>query len=156
MKLSEFKKAIRSAGAVQFQTPDGADVPDHFHITEAGLTTKHFIDCGGSVRKNLSVSMQLWTAEDYDHRLSAEKLLGILQKADPLLGNSDLDVEIEYQSDTISRYGVEFENSRFQLVSKQTDCLAKEACGITPADGKLQNDKMDQTASVCTPGSGCC
>jgi hypothetical protein len=156
MKLSKFKEALRSVDTIRFQTPDGDDVPGHFHITEAGLTTKHFIDCGGTVRKESSVSMQLWTAEDYDHRLSAEKLLGILEKADPLLGSSDLDVEIEYQSDTIGRYSVEFEKSGFQLVSTQTDCLAKDACGITPSVVELQSDDVEQPASVCTPGSGCC
>lgn len=156
MKLSDFKKALHSVDSVRFQTPDGSDVPAHFHITEAGLSTKHFIDCGGTIRKESAVTMQLWTAEDYEHRLSAEKLHGILNKAGSLIGDNDLDVEIEYQSDTIGRYAVEFDHPRFRLVSKQTDCLAKETCGITSANNETVASERIESAAVCTPGSGCC
>lgn len=156
MKLSEFKNVLHSIDTVQFQTPNGSDVPAHFHITEAGLSTKHFIDCGGTIRKESAVSMQLWTAEDYQHRLSAEKLLGILKKATPLIGENDLDVEIEYQSDTIGRYGVEFSHPHFQLIPKQTDCLAKETCGITPGVETIEAVEMNQAVTACSPGSGCC
>ena len=121
MKLSDFKKTLQTIHSVRFQTPIGTDVPAHFHITEAGLTTKHFIVCGGTTRKESVVSMQLWTADDFEHRLTAVKLTGILKKASPLFGNEDLDVEIEYQSVTIGRYGVKFESPYFQLVSKQTE-----------------------------------
>lgn len=156
MKLSEFKKALHSVDGVRFQTPDGNDIPAHFHITEAGLSTKHFIDCGGTIRKESAVSMQLWTAEDYQHRLSAEKLLGILNKISSLIGDNDLDIKIEYQSDTIGRYGVEFSHPRFRLVSKQTDCLAKKTCGITSAINGTEAKGRSESAAVCAPGSGCC
>jgi len=29
---------------------NGTMVPEHFHVTEVGVVTKHFIDCGGTVR----------------------------------------------------------------------------------------------------------
>lgn len=156
MKLSEFKKALQNVDLVKFQQPDGFNVPAHFHITEAGLATKHFIDCGGTIRKESAVTMQLWMAEDYEHRLSAGKLTGILKKAAPLIGNNDLDVEIEYQSDTIGRYDVAFDGTSFQLVTKETDCLAKETCGITPSVQINENAGMLQTESCCTSGSGYC
>lgn len=155
MKLSEFKEALQSIDIVRFQTPEGSDVPAHFHITEAGLLTKHFIDCGGTIRKESAVSMQLWTADDLQHRLTAEKLLGILKKAGPLLGSESLDVEVEYQSETIGRYGVEFTGSEFRLLSKQTDCLAKEKCGIEAGNSVTQRVSV-QAAAACAPGSGCC
>lgn len=147
MKLSEFKSYLDNDNPVRFRLPDGSFVPAHFHITEAGLVTKHFIDCGGTIRKEFAVTMQLWSANDYNHRLKSRKLAAILDKAEPLLTGKDLDIEIEYQSDTIGKYGVEFEGSHFRLTQKQTDCLAKETCGITPEK---------QAAAVCAPGSGCC
>jgi len=158
MKLSDFKTALQSVKTVRFLTPDGGEVPSHFHITEAGLTTKHFIDCGGTVRKESVVSMQLWTADDYDHSLTPGKLLGILNKADALFENRDLDLEIEYQGDTIGRYGVELDNGLFRLVSKQTDCLAKESCGISSDDrpSAQSHTRGLQPANACAPGSGCC
>ncbi|WP_340106694.1 DUF6428 family protein [Rhodohalobacter sp. 8-1] len=156
MKLSEFKKALQTVDGVRFQTPAGSDIPAHFHITEAGLSTKHFVDCGGTIRKESAVSMQLWTAEDYQHRLSAEKLLGILNKVGSLIGDDDLDVEIEYQSDTIGRYGVEFSDTHFQLIPKQTDCLAKETYGIKPSVDTIKAVQMNPALTACSPGSGCC
>ena len=50
MKLSEIKKHLASAEAVNFALPSGEYVPEHFHVTEVGLVTKHFIDCGGVER----------------------------------------------------------------------------------------------------------
>ena len=47
MKLSEIKKHLNTAEAVNFQLPTGEFVAEHFHVTEIGLVTKHFIDCGG-------------------------------------------------------------------------------------------------------------
>jgi predicted transcriptional regulator len=44
-KLSE--KKLDTLENVTFQLPDGTTVPEHFHVTEVGLITKNFIDCGG-------------------------------------------------------------------------------------------------------------
>ena len=46
MKLSQFKQHLDTVSALNFVQPNGNFVPNHFHITEAGLTTKHFIDAG--------------------------------------------------------------------------------------------------------------
>ena len=51
--------------------PSGEFVPDHFHVTEIGCVQKHFIDCGGTPRRSGSCLLQVWTAHDLDHRLSA-------------------------------------------------------------------------------------
>lgn len=160
MKLSDLKTRLLSLETLRFKTPEGEDIPPHFHITEAGLSTKHFVDCGGTIRKESAVCLQIWTAEDKDHRLSAEKLLGILNKAEPLFSDHNLEVEIEYQTDTIGRYSLSFNKDYFQLVTKQTDCLAKELCGVPekPSKGVTLNEEMVQiqSASDCTPGGGCC
>ena len=50
MKLSEVKSALKSLETIGFQLPDGSLVPSHFHVTEVGKVSKHFIDCGGTLR----------------------------------------------------------------------------------------------------------
>lgn len=155
MKLSEFKKHLAAAPAVNFVQPNGHFVPRHFHITEAGLTTKHFIDCGGTIRTEKAINFQVWVANDFEHRLSPTKLLDIIDKAAPLLGNDDLEVEVEYQNETIGRYGVSFDGSQFQLTAKSTDCLAKETCGVASEISELTVTEK-ATAGCCTPGGGCC
>ncbi|MGZ7253964.1 DUF6428 family protein, partial [Streptococcus pyogenes] len=65
MKLSDVKQALSQLPAVNFKLPDGSYVPQHFHVTEVGLVTKHFIDCGGVERKETVVNFQLWEAGDY-------------------------------------------------------------------------------------------
>ncbi|MBL7884337.1 MAG: hypothetical protein JNL69_09725, partial [Bacteroidia bacterium] len=74
MKLSEFKQQLTLLDAVNFIQPNGLPVPVHFHVTEVGQITKHFIDCGGTVRDEKVVNFQLWEANDVDHRLAPEKL----------------------------------------------------------------------------------
>ena len=154
MKLSEFKNHLSNVSSVNFIQPNGKIVPSHFHITEAGLTTKHFIDCGSTVRTEKTASMQVWVAQDTNHRLEPTKLQKILALSDNLFGNEDLELEIEYQADTIGRYGVAFNGSDFLLTPKQTDCLAKENCG-TP-NKKQELVTAESQASCCTPGGGCC
>ncbi len=46
MKIPEVKEALDTVEAVNFKLPDGSTLPPHFHVTELGLVTKHFIDCG--------------------------------------------------------------------------------------------------------------
>ncbi len=128
MKLSQFKYYLETVPQLHFVQPNGTLIPKHFHITEAGLTTKHFIDCGGTVRMEKTVSLQIWVANDFDHRLEPQKLKKILSIAENLFGNEDLEVEIEYQTETISRYGLDFNGANFLLVTKQTECLAKDHC----------------------------
>lgn len=156
MKLSELKQNVEAMQSISFQLPNGAFVPQHFHITEAGLVTRHFIDCGGTVRQEKIVNFQLWTAEDRDHRLVPEKLLKIIAKYENLFGSEDLDVEAEFQGETIGRYGIGFNGEHFMLIPKQTDCLAQDSCG-TPVKQKLQLSEItaDET-SCCTPEGGCC
>ena len=155
MKLSELKQQLAQLKSLSFLLPDNTFVPSHFHITEAGLVTKNFIDCGGTVRTTKTITLQLWTANDYNHRLEPHKLLKILDMARPLFSNEDFEVNIEYQSATIGIYGLETDGVNFLLTPTQTDCLAQEACG-TPVKTKLILSELNDTNTVCTPGGGCC
>lgn len=147
MRLSDVKQALQGLSTVNFKLLDGAYVPQHFHVTEIGLVTKHFIDCGGVERKEAVVNFQLWEAGDYDHRLAPQKFLKILDISKKVLGDAeDLNIEVEYQQNTIAKFGLEFDGKTFILTPKKTACLAQDACGISPA----------QTIAACSPKSGCC
>ncbi len=158
MKVSEFKNSLALVDVFSIQLPNGTLVPPHFHITEMGLLTKNYIDCGNTIREEKQVTFQVWFAGDEDHRLAPTKVFKIIEAANPLIGESDLEIEVEYQdAQTIGKYGIEFHNNRFVLTPKETTCLAQDHCGI-PADKmkvKIGEWKPKETA-CCTPNSGCC
>jgi hypothetical protein len=157
MKLSEIKKHLAIAESVNFLLPSGLLVPEHFHVTEVGLVTKHFIDCGGTERMERVVNFQLWNANDVEHRLKPSKLSNIIALSEKKLGIGDLEIEVEYQSDTIGKYGLEFNGKDFKLIPTQTACLAQDACGIPPAQLNVSTAAvMGAEQSCCTPGGGCC
>lgn len=155
MKLSEIKLQLNQLDKIAFQLPNGELVPNHFHVTEIGKVTKHFIDCGGTVRKEEVVNFQLWNANDYDHRLHPEKLLHIIELSQNTLGIGDLEIEVEYQGQTIEKFGLDFNGTNFLLTTKQTDCLAKDNCGI-PTEEPVIANLEPEASNCCSPESGCC
>lgn len=156
MKLSEIKTLLSTAETVNFELQDGTQVPEHFHITEVGVVTKHFIDCGGTVRNEKVANFQLWDANDVEHRLKPSKLLSIIGLSEKLLGMEDLEIEVEYQQGTIGKYDVEYNGTNFVLMSKQTACLAQDQCGIPVEKQKVNLAELSNEKSCCTPGGGCC
>jgi hypothetical protein len=68
----------------------------------------------------------------------------------------NLEIEVEYQSDTIGKYDLDFDGEGFVLLSKQTACLASDSCGIPPEKLKVKLQDIKNTTSCCTPGGGCC
>lgn len=157
MKLSEVKDTLEYLNEVKFELPNGTFIPVHFHVTEVGVITRHFIDCGGTERLEKVVNFQLWEAGDFDHRLAPKKLKDIIELSEDKLGIGNLEVEVEYQQDTIGKFDLSFSEDHFKLMNKQTDCLAKDKCGI-PED-KLKKPLADlgsNDSNACTPGGGCC
>ena len=151
MKLSEFQTHLlkHPDHELTFVLPDGDRIPAHFHITEAGRVDKSFIDCGATIRRTATCSLQAWIAADLDHRFTPGKLAGVLQIAAPLFQGDDLDVEIEYEDCAISQFPVLAASADgptllFRLGSKHTDCLAKDTC--------LPEKSGDAGCS----GAGCC
>lgn len=155
MKLSAIKEILRTLQTVEFQLENGIPVPEHFHVTEVGQVIKSFIDCGGVIRQERIVSLQLWNADDYAHRLKPEKLLRIIALSEEKLGIEDGEVEVEYQSDTIGRYDLAFDGQRFLLKNKATACLAPGACCVADEKPKVNLSALPVNPS-CSPGSGCC
>ncbi len=156
MKLSEIKNYLNTAESVNFELENGTTVPEHFHVTEVGVITKHFIDCGGLVRNEKVANFQLWDANDFEHRLKPKKLLDIIALSEKVLGVEDLEIEVEYQAETIGKYDLGYNGKDFVLMNKQTNCLAQDKCGIPTEKLKVNISQLNTKASVCTPGGGCC
>ncbi len=154
MKLSEFKNQLSGLKEIAFQLPNGQLVPEHFHVTEVGKITKHFIDCGGTLRDEEKISFQLWEENDYNHRLHPDKLINIIDLAKDKLSLPDAEIEVEYQGESINKFELDFDGKNFLLVNTQTTCLAKEKCGIPEAKPKVKLSELQN--SCCTPESGCC
>ncbi|MDP2688011.1 MAG: DUF6428 family protein [Aequorivita sp.] len=167
MKLSEIKNHLNKLDQITFMLPNGELVPTHFHVTEVGKISKHFIDCGGTVRKEDVINFQLWNADDYNHRLHPEKLVHIIELSEKVLGLEDLEIEVEYQMensksqipnsnfDTIGKFSLDFDGTNFLLTTKQTDCLAKENCGIPAEKPKRQLAEITNEP-CCSPDGNCC
>ena len=156
MKLSAVKTILESAQNVAFELQNGQRVPEHFHVTEVGIITKNFIDCGGTVRNEKVANFQLWNANDLEHRLKPQKLLNIIALSEKVLGMEDLEIEVEYQAETIGKYDLDFNGEKFVLVSKQTNCLASDACGVPSEKIKVNLVDLAPQAACCTPGGSCC
>ena len=152
MKISEIKQILNTIEAVNFQLPDGKSVPEHFHVTEVGMITKNFIDCGGVIRTEKVINFQLWNANDFEHRLKPTKLLNIIKLSEQKLGIENLEIEVEYQNETIGKFDLDFNGNHFILKNKTTACLAEDACGIPT---QKQNNNTPQP-TTCSPNSGCC
>lgn len=155
MKLSEVKNQLNTLESVTFQLPNGTFVPENFHVTEVGLITKNFIDCGGTIRKETVVNFQLWDANDFEHRLKPKKLLDIITLSEKVLGIEDLEIEVEYQDTTIGKYDLEFNGQFFELVNKQTNCLAQDKCGIS-ADKLKGKVSTKNDEPCCSLDGNCC
>ena len=137
MRLKEFKERLQThineGGELLFILGDGTLIPPYFHITEMGMKIKHFVDCGGVIRTEEWINFQIWTADDFDHRLTSQKLLELIGKNEGLFGKTDLEIEMEYQTNTIGSYALGESNhpkALFTLKSKKTNCLAPDKCGI--------------------------
>lgn len=137
MTVKEFCRALEDnpGEKMHWMLPDKSFVPVHYHITEVGKLRKDFIDCGGTVRSTTACLLQVWVAQDVDHRLETTKLATIMRIAEPLLGSDELPVEVEYEEGVISQYpigGMEVTPSGllFYLGTKHTACLAPEKCGV--------------------------
>ena len=148
MKLSEFKSSLSEVTQLKLMLPNGTAIPAHFHVTELALISKNFIDCGGVARVERKVTFQLWVANDIDHRLTPFKWMGIIKKGELDYGLTDELVEIEFQGQTIERYGITFSEGIFNLNPLFTECLAPDHCGIP-------EPQLPKT-SCCSPSTGCC
>ena len=146
MKLSELKLNLENLKTVNFLLPNGELVPSHFHVTEVGQISKRFIDCGGTIRSEDVINLQLWDANDYDHRLKPQKLISIIQLSEKTLSLQDLNIEVEYQGESIQKFGLDFNGTDFLLTTKQTDCLAKGKCEKPSEKLRVKSSSLKKTS----------
>ena len=158
MTLSELKNALHEVDQLRFTLADSTLVPEHFHLTEIGKATKTFIDCGGKHHQEHKATLQLWVNTDVDHRLSPKKFRNIIRLSEPLFNGEDLEVEVEYQTGTVGKYGLSFNGSEFVLQPTTADCLAPDLCGIDAMRNKkkISLGSLGTANASCVPGSGCC
>jgi hypothetical protein len=135
LSVSELKRrlAVDPTASVRFVLPDGTAVPAHAHVTEVARIEKRFIDCGGTFRVEVACRLQTWVADDVDHRLNAGVLLRILGKAEPILGDDSLSVDVEHETTLISQYPIASVDTapgelRIRLSLRHTECLAPDLC----------------------------
>ncbi|WP_134344257.1 DUF6428 family protein [Flavobacterium psychrophilum] len=157
MKLSEFKNQLENATQLEFVLQNGQKVPSHFHITEIGMITKKFTDCGNTFRISKKATLQLWSSIDFKHRLEPKKVLSIINATYGMFEGEDLEIEIEFQQETVGKFGLEYINNQFLLTNTKTDCLAKDNCGIPTEKTKLKPSELQEnTNQCCAPNSNCC
>lgn len=154
MKLSEFTKRLSGLENLLFYLPDGSLVPEHFHVTEIGKVQKQFIDCGGTMRMEEKISFQLFEANDYNHRLHPEKLIKIIELAINKLELPDVDIEVEYQGESIQKFHLASVAGGFELLTTETACLATDNCGIPQEKPKVKLSEIQNLS--CNPKTGCC
>jgi hypothetical protein len=169
MKLVELKENLgRQPGAnIRFLLPNGNSVPVHAHVTEVARIDKRFVDCGGRLRNDSLCRLQTWFSDDVDHRLTARKLLKILEKAKSFLASDDLEVDVEHEVGFISQFpleSIEISQSEIilRLTERHTACLAIEKCkpalaSHTTSFNPLTADfREEQTDSDCCWGTKKC
>jgi hypothetical protein len=158
IQFEAFKTALsaQSGKQVGFVLPNGQRVPAHFHITDVGSVHRHFIDCGGQVREEYFVQIQLWLGADKAHRLSCDTAAKILQQSQVVLNKlpelARREVMVEYQTEVAGLYAigeirVTDKEVVFELQAAKTQCLAAL---------RHEQDKQDGAASACCGQSSCC
>jgi len=135
MKLKELKEILSSNQSKSVLLYVGEElVPPQFHITEIGKEVRNFVDCGGTKRKFERCVLQVWVANDTEHRLDSTKMLKIVELGKGVIEDYDIEVYFEYEKDTVSLYPVRShevnESIRFYLGNIHTACLAPEKCGV--------------------------
>ena len=158
MNLSAFKISLSQMEELRFSLTNGHTVPAHFHVSEIAEISKKFIDCGGVVRNETKLTFQLWYSEDFDHRITPEKLLKIIDTTQKRIGIGNHEIEVEYQlDDVLGSYELRLEGSQFLLSPKEAACLAPGQCDTSfKPKVRLSTKDIAVNSSSCTPGSGCC
>ncbi len=135
MKLFKLKTKLarQTHASIRFLLPSGEFVPAHAHVTEVARIDKQFVDYGGALRNDTFCRLQTGFADDMDQRLTAGKLLEILDKSKSFLVSDDLDVDIEHEAGYISQFPLESvevapDETVLHLGTRHTACLTMDKC----------------------------
>lgn len=162
MKTQEFLSLLESHKdkALLFEYAPGKFVGANYHITEVKHVKIDSVDCGSGTDAWNETIVQLWESpsekgkRDY---MSTFKALGILKKVGQMKPyDMDAEIKFEYSNEAfhtaqlfLNDYTISNNQLILNLGVQQTDCKAKETCGVPePA--------MAEAEGCCTPGIGCC
>lgn len=154
MNIKSFKTILETTKETQFILWDGTLVPPHFHITEVGVVEKKSIDCGNQLQNDRRVFIQLWYSNDASHRLSSEKILKIIAQAEKNWDIEALEIWIEYQTETIGWFNLEF-NGKWVLLPTSTQCKAQDACA-PKSKPKIRLNTLGNKIEIQETQSSCC
>ncbi|MGB3150483.1 MAG: DUF6428 family protein [Maribacter sp.] len=143
-----------------FEYKPGALVGTNYHITEVKNITIDAVDCGAGTDFWKETIIQLWESPEEKGKrdyMTANKALSILNKVDKIKPmEKDVEVKFEYSNANfhtaqlfVNAHQIAGGNLVFHLGVEQTDCKAKETCGVPMATSA-------EEATNCAPGSGCC
>jgi len=163
MKTQEFLTVLKENEhkALLFEYQENKFVDTNYHITEVKNTVIDSVDCGGKMDAWNETVIQLWESPSEKGKigyLKSDKALSILERVHgmhPLDGNAI--VKFEYSNDNFHKAHLEVQQIEVttskvivQLFVSQTDCKAKDTCGVP--ETALANAQENS----CAPGSGCC
>ena len=163
MKTQEFLNVLKEneRKALLFEYQENKFVDTNYHITEVKNTVINSVDCGGKSDAWNETVIQLWESPEEKGKieyLKSDKALSILERVHsmhPLDGNAI--VQFEYSNEVFHKAHLEVQHIEVtdskiivQLFVSQTDCKAKDTCGVP------ETALADEQQNSCAPGSGCC
>ena len=162
MKTKEFLSLLQehSNKDLVFEYTADKFVAPNYHITEVKNITVDSVDCGAGVDFWKETVIQLWESPKEKEKLeymSAYKALSILNKVDKIKPmEKDVEVKFEYSNSHfntaqlfVNGFSTDDKRLLLNLGIEQTDCKAKETCGVA-------DESAVMAESRCTPESGCC
>jgi len=123
MNLIELKKVISEPNQNICFIIDNEEIPKNFYITEIGKENRVFVDCSTTKRKTEKCVLQLWVANDLEHRVDSNKLLKIINLGEHLFEHDIPDVYIEYAA---SQYSI----SHYELYDNTIEFHLTDKCGV--------------------------
>lgn len=162
MKTNEFLSLLKENPnkSLLFEYKNGHLVGANYHITEIKNITIDSVDCGAKTDFWKETIIQLWespTEKDKRDYMHANKALDILNKVDSIKPmEKEVEVKFEYSNPNfhtaqlfVNGYEIGADQIIMKLGVEQTDCKAKDECGVPIEVGS-------EADNSCAPGSGCC
>ena len=162
MKTNEFLSLLKDnpGKTLLFEYKPNSFVRANYHITEIKNITVDSVDCGAKTDFWKETIIQLWedpTEIDTESTMTAFKALGILNKVDTIKPmEREVEVKFEYSNPNFHMAQLfvnDVELSQDRIIMKlgveQTDCKAKDTCGVSVEVNAQENNS-------CNPESGCC
>ena len=163
MKTQEFLNVLNEnkSKALLFEYQENQFVDTNYHITEVKNTVIHSVDCGGNADQWNETIIQLWESPKEKGKIGYLKVQKAAEIFDRVHAIHPLDkdaiVKFEYSNEHFHKAQLEVERIEatkskliVQLFVSQTDCKAKDTCGVP------ETALVSEEQNACAPGSGCC